>query len=137
MQLQKALELRKAKYTKRWKGKDGKWKYEYGRKKKENIKTKSQGTLPQNIHTLDLANATSLIAQAVKMPLKILRRNQDIVERQKEMAYKQKNSKGLDRLEIMGDIYQAAVDIKEFKDETPENWGKEIIRRINKMKKEK
>jgi len=29
LNLKKALELRKAKYTKRWKGRDGKWRYEY------------------------------------------------------------------------------------------------------------
>ena len=29
MKLRKALELRKAKYIKRWKGRDGKWRYEY------------------------------------------------------------------------------------------------------------
>ena len=30
MKLNKVLKLRKAKYTKRWKGKDGKWHYLYG-----------------------------------------------------------------------------------------------------------
>ena len=92
-------------------------------------------TLPQDISTLTTGNATSLIKQAVKMPLKTLRRNQDIVEQQKGMAYKKKNYKALDRLEVMGDIYTAAVDIKEFKDTTPKEWGEEIIERIRKMKK--
>ena len=136
MKLNKALSLRKAKYLKRWKGKDGKWHYDYGKEKKS-IKTESQETLPQNIHTLDLANATSLIAQAVKIPLNTLRRNQALVDQQKEKAYKQRNDKALDRLKIMGDIYTAAIDIKEFKDQTPESWGKEIIHTINRMKKEK
>ena len=34
----KALDLRKSKYIKRWKGKDGKWKYEYPRDKKDREK---------------------------------------------------------------------------------------------------
>ena len=91
-------------------------------------------TLPQDVSMLTISNATSLIKQAVKMPLKTLRRNQDIVEQQKERAYKQKNHKALNRLEVMGDIYTAAVDIKEFKDTTPKEWGEEIIERIGKMK---
>ncbi len=38
MKLNNALELRKAKYIKRWKGKDGKWEYEYPRDKKDRKK---------------------------------------------------------------------------------------------------
>ena len=34
MNLNKVLELRKSKYIKRWRGKDGKWKYEYPRNSK-------------------------------------------------------------------------------------------------------
>ena len=185
--LSKALELRKAKYTKRWKGKDGKWHYKYGKelkgdkkpseadiarnlkqgkgnkkpskletarnfregktknkksskdaiernlqegrgiKKKEVVAKKEVGTLPQNVNTLTMDNIVSLIKQTVKIPLKTLRRNQDIVEQQKEKAYKDKNHRAYKRLEVMGEIYQAAVDIKEFKDATPEEWAKNII----------
>jgi len=37
VKLEKALRLRKAKYTKRWRGKDGRWHYEYGRKGSERL----------------------------------------------------------------------------------------------------
>lgn len=136
--MEKAME--KSAYTKRT-GTPGNYKYYYGpvkgrRKRKVKAATTiarergrgTQGTLPHDIHTLTVDNATSLIKQAVKMPLKTLRRNQDIVEQQKEKAYEQKNYKALDRLEVMGDIYTAAVDIKEFKDATPKGWAEEIVR---------
>ncbi len=186
--LSEALILRKSKYVKKWKGKDGKWHYKYGKelkggkkpseakiesnleegrgnkkpskieiasnlregktknkkpskaeiarnlkqgrsgdKKKEVVAKKEVGTLPQNVNTLTMDNIVSLIKQTVKIPLKTLRRNQDIVEQQKEKAYKDKNHRAYKRLEVMGEIYQAAVDIKEFKDATPEEWAENII----------
>ena len=205
--LEKALELRKSKYAKRWKGKDGKWHYKYGkelvRKKpteaevqrnieqgrgnkkpseietaknlregktkniksskadivknlkegksgskrklankmttklkdnieKKNKESKAYGTeaLPQDISTLSIDNVTSLIKQSVKMTLKRIKENQDIVDRQKGIAYKQKNVKAYKRLEVMENIYQAAVDIKEFKFTTASAWAKEIIGKI-------
>jgi len=114
---------------------EGKWVPWFEGKKKKVVKKETQGTLPLDVSTLTEVNAISLIKQAVKIPLKTLRRNQDIVEQQKERAYKQQKHKVLDRLEVMGDIYTAAVDIKEFKDTTPKEWGEEIIERISKMKK--
>ncbi len=111
---------------------EGKW---VPVKKKGKRKATVQGTLPQDVHTLTETAATSLIKQAVKMPLKTLRRNQSIVEQQKGMAYKKRNLRALDRLEVMGDIYTAAVMIKEFKETTPGEWGEEIVDRISKMEK--
>ena len=151
--LSEAVKMRKSKYVKRWKGRDGKWKYEYGKelvsqkkpskdKVQRNLEEgrgkKSTGekkqetveTLPQDISTLTIDNVTSLVKQSVKMPLKTLRNNQDIVERQKGMAYKQKNAKAYRRLEVIENIYQAAVDIKEFKFTTAGAWAKEIVGKI-------
>lgn len=102
-----------------------------GRKKKA-VKTGKvqQGTLPHDVSKLTVESATSLIEQASKMPLKTLRRNQDIVEQQKGLAYKKKKVGALDRLEAMGDMYTAAVAIREFKDSTPKEWAEEIVARI-------
>ncbi len=144
--LEKALEIRKAKYIKRTR-KGDKWVYEYDKSSKAKVQRnleegrgkKSTGekkqetveTLPQNISDLTVDNVTSLIKRSVKFfNLKTLRRNQDIVERQKGMAYKQKNAKAYRRLEVMENVYQAAVDVKEFKFTTAGAWAKEIVGKI-------
>lgn len=52
--LNKVLELRKAKYIKRWKGKDGKWKYEYSSiKKKRTKKTVVEKTFKVKVKTIE------------------------------------------------------------------------------------
>ena len=42
MKLQKALELRKAKYVKRWRGEDGKWHYSYSLTEAKKIREKKE-----------------------------------------------------------------------------------------------
>lgn len=135
---EKALILRKAKYTKRWKGKDGKWHYEYGKevkkvtkKPEESKNIKDVQSIPQDIRILTIDSVTSLIKQNAKLLLKKLRENQDTVAYQKQQAYKQKNAKAFKRLEVMENIYTAAVDIKEFRFTTAKAWAKEIIGKIN------
>ena len=167
--LSEALILRKSKYVKKWKGKDGKWHYKYGKelkggkkpskaeiaknleqgrsddkkklankivsKLKTNIDKKNEGVkdiqlIPQNVKTLTVDNVTSLIKQTVKMTLKRIKDNQDTVSYQKQKAYKEKNAKAYWRLEVMENIYQAAVDIKEFRFTTASAWAKDIVGKI-------
>lgn len=110
---------------------EGKW---VPVKKRSGRKESGQaGAFPRNVRNLTVDAATSFITQAVKMSLKTLRKNQDIVDLQKEKAHKMRNDKALERLEVMRDIYTAAVDIKEFKDNTPKEWAQEIVGRISRM----
>jgi hypothetical protein len=132
------LELMKAKYLKR-EGTPGHYKYYYKNKsgkkeKQESVSTDTDKTLPQDVSKLDVDTVENLISQAVKIPLKTLRRNQDLVEKQQEKANEKKNYKALDRLDAMSRIYQAAVDIKEFKDSTAKDWAESIMESIQKQK---
>ncbi len=57
MNLRKAIELRKAKYTKRWKGKDGNWRYEYPRPKKDRKRNLLLEQIESGISKLDYERA--------------------------------------------------------------------------------
>lgn len=56
----KPTELLKAKYTRRWKGKDGKWNYEYGQ-------PKGKGKFPMDMSRNDLISAFNKMADKHKV----------------------------------------------------------------------
>jgi predicted DNA binding CopG/RHH family protein len=74
--------------------------------------------LPHDVTKLTHADTVTFINICKKLPLKKLRRNQELVEKQKEMAYKKKDDSVMARLDVMADIYTAAVDMKEFPGES-------------------
>jgi len=97
-------------------------------KRNENVKTVQ--TLPQNVSELTVDSVTFLIKQTVKLLSKKIRENQDLVSYQKQKAYKEKNAKAFRRLEVMENIYQAAMDIKEFRHTSANSWAKDIVGKI-------
>ncbi len=111
---------------------EGKWVpvKKKGKRKRAISESRKGGTLPLDVNTLTEPLATSLIEQCTRMPMKTLRKYQATVKQQIERAFKKENLRALARLEVMEDIYTAAIDVKEFKDSTPEEWGKEVVGKI-------
>ena len=112
---------------------EGKWVPVKRRGKRKKAISEEAGTLPLDVSTLTESSTASLIKRCAKMPMKTLRKYQAIVKQQSEKAFKDENLRAIDRLEVMEDIYIAAIDIKEFKDSTPEEWGKEIVGRMGRQ----
>lgn len=102
-------------------------------KRKKVISEGQEGTLPLDVNTLTESSAVSLIKRCARMPMKTLRKHQAVVEQQMERAFEKQNPRAIARLEVMKDIYIAAIDVKEFKDSTPEEWGKEIVGRMGRQ----
>ncbi len=84
MELQKASILRKAKFTKKWRGKDGKWNYEYGSKK---IKVKVKDQLG-NVEEVDLDRNDPLAQMYIKRQEKKHKSKQEVLSKLKKLNIK-------------------------------------------------